>query len=70
MTTKGTAKQDLGIVYLTEQEAAQKLHVHPVTIWRQVRQGNLKKYKFASRTLYRLEDIENSIVEALQKPTL
>jgi excisionase family DNA binding protein len=50
--------------YLTVKETAAFLKISPVTVWRLLGDGKLKKFKCGARTLIRLRDAEGLVREA------
>ncbi|WP_432280187.1 helix-turn-helix domain-containing protein [Urechidicola vernalis] len=56
-------------IYYTVPETAKILRISQSTLNRRVRSGGIKSRKFGSRVLFRIEDIENSVVEVIQKST-
>ena len=61
-STAPTIREDA--VFLTVQDSAALLHLSPVSIYRWIAQGRLKKYKVGARTLLKKNDVLGLICEA------
>lgn len=51
--------------YISEAIVLKKYHISSTTLWRMVKKGLIKKYKFGRRTLYDPEQLETAVVEVL-----
>jgi len=51
---------------LTVKEVAQKLHLHPNTLRKMTKDGDLPAYKFRRRIVYRKDDVD-ALINSLEE---